>query len=202
VLLGLTLGAGAFETREQWLPRFKELIAGSQATSAPPAPGPVAPSLDLTAIDSAGQLVIRWNHQSPVIRNSIGALLLITDEGVPPQAVGLDEPHLHSGSFTYARQSSRVDVRLTVHQSAGQDVSEVATFLGKPPESVPPMEDATARKKQDDQIQEAAKWRAALAKQAAYNKKLERTIEEMRTQLKKEQQRKRMENQSPDSVKK
>ena len=202
VLLGLTLGAGAFETRDRWLPRFKELIARSQATSAPPAPGPVAPSLDLTTIDSAGQLLIRWNHQAPAIRNSIGALLLITDEGVSPQAVGLDEPHLQSGSFTYARQSGRVDVRLTVHQPGGVDVSEVATFLGKPPDSIPPMEDATARKKQDDLVQEAARLRTDLAKQAARNKKLERSIEDMRTQLKKVQQRKRMENQSPDSVKK
>jgi hypothetical protein len=154
------------------------------------------PALGLTIIDLAGQLQIRWNHQAESIRKSDAALLLIADEGVPPQAIGLDRPRLDAGSFLYVRRGGRVEVRLTVHEAGGPDVSEVATFLGQPPVSIPPAGAAAAKEEG-----EALERDAARKTEAARRKKLENTIEELRTQLKKAQQRKRLENQSPDSVK-
>jgi proteasome lid subunit RPN8/RPN11 len=180
--VGLVGGAAAYQTRQLWLPRL------TWAGAAPPARS--TPYLGLNTLDTDGQLQIRWDRESPVVRNADEAILVI-ENGALPQAIQLDASHLRAGSFTYARQSERVDVALTVRGPDGQKIREVATFLGKLPARKPAPEDPAARQQRDDLTRELQ----------GRTQKLERTLEDLRTQLRNEQKRKRMENQSPDSVK-
>ncbi|HLK65300.1 MAG TPA: hypothetical protein VKU19_17795 [Bryobacteraceae bacterium] len=172
---GLAFGAAAYQTRELWLPH------GSAASNSNPS------SIGLTILDVGGQLQIRWNRESPAVRSADEGSLVIEDGSALPQAVQLNSTHLRQGSFTYGRQSERVDVALTLHGPDSQTVREMATFLGKLPTAqslVPSVEDPTARK-------EANQLRNK-------NKKLEKTVDELRQELRK---RSRLANQSPDSVK-
>jgi hypothetical protein len=173
---GLALGAGGYQTRESWLPYITPLLT-TQAKPAVPA------SLGLNTVDSDGQLQIRWDRNAPPIRSAAQGTLTIEDGGAP-RIVLLDSAHLQAGSFTYGRQSERVDVSLTVHSAdENTKVREVSTFLGKLPE----------RKAADDP-EALKKLSTDLDAQKARNRKLEKTVEDMRSEM----QRKRLENQTPD----
>jgi hypothetical protein len=175
--IGLACGAAAYQTRQRWMP----LVGLGSA-----APAPKAPYIGLTtSSDQVGQLVIRWDRESPAVRNAESGTLLIEDSAVP-QAIDLDNVQVRGGSLTYGRQSERVDVVLTIHGRGGTSVREASTYIGKIPS--PPVEESA--KKPD----EAKDLRGR-------NKKLEKTVDDLRNQLQKEQYRKRLENQSPESVK-
>jgi proteasome lid subunit RPN8/RPN11 len=164
--VGLAFGAGAYQMRQLWLPRLMRLGQGPAGRA----------YVGLTTLDTDGQLQIRWDRDSPAVRDAEQGSLVIED-GAVPQAILLDPPHLRTGAFTYGRQTERVDIALTVHGPAGQTVREVATYLGKLPARAQP--DATKELR-------------------GRTKKLEKTVEDLRQELHK---RKRMSNQSPESVK-
>ena len=82
--------------------------------------------------------------------------------------------------FTYARQSEKVDVKLIVRRSDGQEVREATTFLGKLPERKVPAEDDAARRQRDDLTERT--------------RKLEKDLQTMREEMR-QQQRRRMMNQ-------
>lgn len=199
IAAGLALGAAGYQTRDKWIPHVRAFAAKvpwsepAVRSEPPPAPLSVSPasSVSFSAIDSDGQLQLRWDRNSPLVRGGTGALLMITDGETPPQAIGLDIAHLQAGSFTYARQTGRVDVILNVHLPDGQDLKEIATFLGKPPGQHPG---------DDARQQEITDQASQLQKQAERTKKLERTIEDMRGEIRRQQRR--LENQVPDAVKK
>jgi proteasome lid subunit RPN8/RPN11 len=174
--IGLACGAAAYQTRDHWLPH----IIGQNSQNAKP------PYIGLSTSDRAGQLQIRWDRESPAVRAAESGTLVIEDSAVP-QAIDLDAIQLHGGSLTYGRQSERVDVVLTIHGPAGKTLREASTYLGKLPD---PASELPASKPQDN----AKELRGR-------NKKLEKTVDELRLQIEREQKRKRMENQSPDSVK-
>jgi septal ring factor EnvC (AmiA/AmiB activator) len=90
-----------------------------------------------------------------------------------------------------------VEVRLAV----GDQIKEVASFLGKLPEHKPPPEDPAVRKERDELRQQVAKQKADLDAQAAKTRKLEKALNDVKEQLARESQR-RMNNQLPDPVKK
>jgi proteasome lid subunit RPN8/RPN11 len=182
--IGLACGAVAYQTRELWLPRS---MSGGQ-TGAPPSKPPY---IGLTTLDTDGQLQIRWDRDSPAVRNADEASLVIQDSGSLPQAVQLDAPHLRAGSFTYGRQSERVDVAFTLNGPAGPTVREVATFLGKLPD----------RKRSPDESAVPTQGGEATQDLQGRTKKLEKTVEDLRRELRNQQKRRRLENQSPDSVK-
>ena len=177
---GLVLGAAAYQTRQLWLPR---VMALGQTPTLPA----TRPYIGLTTMDTGGQLQIRWDRDSPAVRNAEEASLVIED-GPVPQAILLDPAHLRTGSFTYGRQTERVDVALTVRGPAGQTVREVGTYLGKVPDPTPPSDDPEAGKQRDNETKELR----------GRTKKLEKTVEDLRQELR---QRKRLQNQSPDSAK-
>jgi len=189
-ILGV-LGA-AFQIRDMWLPRVLSAFRPVPA-AAPPV---ISPALGLGTIDREGQLQISWNRNSAAVQRASDAVLEITEGGPLLTAIQLDTAHLQAGSFTYARTAEKVDVRLIVHQKDGPDLRDVTSFLGKLPDRKP-AEDPEAQKQRDEMTKQAAKLKADLNSQAAKTKKLEKDVQSMREEMRKQQLR-RLSNQVPD----
>jgi proteasome lid subunit RPN8/RPN11 len=160
----VALGAGGFAFRSGWMP----VLARDPA-----------PSASLLAFDLDGQLQIRWDRGSEPVRSAAGGTLEIAD-GAARTAVALDGRRLKSGTFSYARQTARVDVRLALDRPDGGKFEEFTCFLGQAPASKPSPEEAAA---------EAARLRQELRDQAARARQLRRTIDDMRAALVRERRR-------------
>jgi proteasome lid subunit RPN8/RPN11 len=186
IAIGVAALAVGFQTRRLWLPGLTAAIR----------PAPQLASFGLNAIDSDGQLQIRWDRNSPAVRQATDAILEI-DDGPVPRDIQLDPLQLQAGAFSYGRRGEQVGVKLTIHLPNGQQAREAASFLGKLPERKPQPEDPEIRKQRDALAAEAAKLRSDLAAEAARTRKLEKSLEDVKNVLQ-EQQRKRLENQSPD----
>jgi proteasome lid subunit RPN8/RPN11 len=194
IVAGLGILVAAVEVRQMWLPRVLAAIRPAPTvTPTPPAP---APALGLNTIDREGQLQIGWDRSSPAVRRASDALLEITD-GPRPVAIQLDAAHLEIGSFTYARTSEKVDVKLIVHRKDGPDLREIASFLGKLPERQPAEEPEAQRKQREQEAEQAAKMKADMSVQAAKTRKLEKEVQSMREEMRRQQLR-RLNNQLPD----
>jgi proteasome lid subunit RPN8/RPN11 len=179
----------AFEVRDMWLPRVLAAIRPVPIVT-PPLPAP-APSLGLNTIDREGQLQIGWDRSSPAVQGASDALLEITD-GPLPVAIQLDTAHLETGSFTYARTTEKVDVKLIVHRKDYPDLREIASFLGKLPDRPPAADPA-----REETANQTAKLKADMNAQAAKTKKLEKEVKSMREEMH-QQQLRRLNNQNPD----
>jgi hypothetical protein len=191
LVLGLGLGAVAYQTRETWLPRITGLWRSGSGLL--PQPG----STGLQSVDLDGQLQIRWDRNSAVVLGAHEAILTIQDGGTP-LAIQLDKEHLQAGSFTYGRQGERVDISLALRGPDGQVTArEASTYLGKLPVRVPPAEDPQVRKERDDFAKQADSLSKDLKEQRARTQKLEKSVQDMKTEVQREQKR-RMENQVPD----
>ncbi len=197
VLAGLAVagaGWGGYQTRPAWMPPLEAAVLRFTAKPAPPAP---PATLGLVTADQGGQLHIVWDRNSPAVRGAASGVLSIS-EGPAPLVIPLDPPHLRTGSFTYGRQAGRVDVTLTVESAGGRSIREVATYVGAPVN--PPAEDATIRKQRDDLAKEAARLKSDLKKQADRTTHLERSVDQMRLELIR-QQRMRLQNMNSDPPK-
>jgi proteasome lid subunit RPN8/RPN11 len=159
--LGLTVGAIGFQTRQFWL--TKPADVGTPAVK--PAT-PVPPSLNLTTADANGQLQVQWDRSSPAVLQGTAAVLTIADGEPNPREIRLDPEQLKSGSFTYARESEQVNLKLAVSQPTGPPVRGIATFVGKL--SLRPGSSAA-----DAQI---AKLRADVAAQVEQTRKVEKLL--------------------------
>lgn len=93
--------------------------------------------LKLQARESRGQLQIRWDAESDLVRRAAGAKLFITD-GTERLFVSLDSQRLRRGTVSYARQSGRVELRLALAEPDGRTFEQKTIFFGAPP----PEEDA------------------------------------------------------------
>ena len=195
--LGAGLGGAAYQTRQMWLAPVLEKVSPMMARIRPELPNEATPTIELGAADDNGQLRIHWDGKSPAIRKAGEGVLEIADGAAPAQSIPLDRIHLEAGAFTYSRQGERVEVRLAV----GDQVKEIASFLGKLPEHKLPPEDPAVRKERDDLRQQAAKLKGDLESQAAKTRKLEKALNDVKDQLAKESQR-RLANQLPDPVQK
>jgi hypothetical protein len=185
IALSMAAAAVGYQAQRLWLPRLTAAIW----------PGSQFP-IGLNAIDSDGQLQIQWDGNSTAVRQATNAILEI-DDGSVPWEIQLDAPHLKAGTFTYSRQGERVDIKLAIHLRDGQQARGAASFLGKLPARKPPPEDPEIRKQRDALAQEAAKLKSDLAAEEARTRKLEKSLDEVQKVLQ-EQQRTRLENQSPD----
>jgi proteasome lid subunit RPN8/RPN11 len=139
---GLLLGGAAYETRQFWM---NPLLAQFRSDSSPAgeAPNAGAPYMGLRCMDTDGQLWIFWDHSSAQIKSAAGGTLIIHD-GPQTRTVDLDSAHLQAGSFTYGRETEKVDLTLTVTGPKGEKLREVTTYLGKLPVRLTPVDEAAA----------------------------------------------------------
>jgi len=187
--------APAVKMRDLWLPKVMSAVRPAPASVPIQIPSLPPPSLGLHANDHDGQLEIHWDRTSLPVRQSKDAVLEIADGGPLPRSIPLDSAHLQTGTFTYARQSEKVDVKLIVRRPEGPELREVTTFLGKLPERKPPPEDAAAKKQRESLAAQAAKLKQDMNWQVVKTKRLEKDLQVMRDELRTQQQ-KRMANQA------
>jgi proteasome lid subunit RPN8/RPN11 len=183
IAISLAVAAAAYQTRHLWLPGLMAIRPAPEL------------SVGLSAMDRDGQLQIQWDANSPTVSQAANAVLEI-DDGLVPWEVQLDSRHLKAGTFTYARQTERVDIKLAIHLPGGQQAHGATSFLGRLPERKPPPEDPEIRKQRDALATEGAQLKSDLAAEVARTKKLAKSLDEVKKVLQ-EQQRKRMESQSP-----
>jgi hypothetical protein len=169
--VGLGVGAFGFQTRQVWMPKLTGTARPVAATASPA-------TLNLSTLDTGGQLQIRWDNSSAAIQQATSGVLAIADGGLPAKELHLDAEHLRSGTFTYGRDSGQVDVTLTVQQQSGAPVRAVAAFVGHAPAAAvtAPADDSEAVAKlkadlaaQQEQVKKAKK---DLASEVERNKKL------------------------------
>lgn len=164
VSLIVALGAAAFAFRYAWMP----VLTHEPVLSA-----------SLMAFDLDGQLQIHWDRATEPVRSATAGILEITD-GVNKTVVALDPRRLQGGTFSYARRTGRVDVRLALDREDGKKFEEFTSFLGQAPgpahSSAPPAPDASTR------------LRKELRDQAERTRQLEQAIRDMQSQIQKEQE--------------
>jgi proteasome lid subunit RPN8/RPN11 len=196
-VFGVALAIVGYSTRDRWLPLAQ--------------PGAAAPAeaIALHTTDTQGELLIRWNGAATPVSAAASGNLLILDGGATV-TVPLDPPHVQSGAFTYRRRSGRVDVTLALAQPGGKEVRVATLFTGDPPspaaaQAAPPpaaVEPSPADSAMREELKAAnaanASLKAELAKQVERNRLLEKGMEELRKALQRDQQRTRLEAQSPE----
>lgn len=154
--------------------------------------------LGLTVSERAGQLRIQWNRASSSVASATAASIEISDgDADDKQIVNLTGPQLTEGSFTYARKTGDVRVRMTV-SGAGGSVTEGSRFLGNPPDPAadpvqPPAESVAptavaptavpTKEQRDAQQEEIDRLRGENAQQADRIRRLERTLTILRSRL-------------------
>jgi len=194
LLLAGSLAAAAacgYFTRGLWLADAVTAFEAALPSGRPPA-------LKLHVLDANGQLQIQWDTNSAALRNMKDAHLAITD-GAPTRVIPLDAARLASGSFTYARQSGRVEVTLAVVQNYGDSVRERTTYLGQPPLGEPPGgSDEQLTRQRDDLLKENQQLKTDLQKERARSQKADQQLQYLKTQRENELRQKRVEKQTPD----
>ncbi len=136
---------------------------------------PNTSSIRLVAIDDDGQLQILWDPSAPVIQHSNGAMLEVKD-GSDVQSFSIDPARLQTGSFTYGRQSQRVDVTLSVSRPEGGNLVQVTTYVGKSSK----LSDAGPVVGQRELARENARLKSELTRQTERTRRLERLVEVLR----------------------
>ena len=188
--IGLAVSAAGFQIGQNWLP--KVMGAGKRSTAQA-----AATPLTLSVLDTSGQLQIHWDRSATAVQQGTAAELVIHDGLLAPRTIRLDADHLRSGSFTYARESERVDVSMSIERQGSAPEKVAATFVGDAPKrAIPenPNEDAGKLKKdlaaQVDEnrkiarqladqsllVSQATKMRSDLATQAAESAKLRKDL--------------------------
>ncbi len=135
-------------------------------------------SISLRCLDRAGQLEVFWDRSAPAVQRATAARLEVSDGG-SKRAVDVDAERLRGGSFTLARRSERVDVRMVLREPGKPALQELTTFLGAPPVRHPSDEELELMRQRDLAMSD-------LRAQIQRNRRLERTLHSLRTQLDKE----------------
>jgi hypothetical protein len=166
----------------RWAALVLVLIAGFIALRLGRAAAASSVPVSLSAYDRDGQLEIRWDAAAKPVRAARAANVEIID-GALHTRVPLDRPRLASGELTYARQSGRVNVHLRLEKPDGMTCDEFTTFVG--PQPAP---DAA----------EISLLREELKSQAARLSHLERTVNAVALQFRREQQRREQQPLPPE----
>jgi hypothetical protein len=110
---------------------------------------PAGEPISLAVIEREGQLRIEWNHASRPVNAAVHGTLVIND-GSDTQTFALSPRELTLGSFTYARKTGDVEVRMSVEDSEGAKVQEASRFVGQAPVKIDPGEMSDLTKKRDE----------------------------------------------------
>lgn len=182
----LAVGAFAIGSRGVWLPRIRH-------AAAPPAQTPVSKSLGLVLADHDGQLQISWDRNARALQKATRGTLEISATGGIPRTTFLDATQLQWGSFTYKRETEKVDVVLSVYGPSGQLGHEFISFLGKLPEPAPAVEDPAVTQQRDELAAEVDRLKGELKAQVERYQQLVKLsgqrgdataeVERLRTQL-------------------
>lgn len=143
---------------------------------------PAAEPISLAVYERDGQLRIEWNHDAGPVRGASAGKLEIVD-GPERRSVPLTAADLARGSFTYARTSGDVQVRLEVQNAGGEKTQEASRFLGTPPRAADANELDTAQLERDALKDEVTRLRTQNATQAERIQQLERTLTILRARL-------------------
>ena len=136
----------------------------------------------LTVLEKDGQLQVQWNHSSRTVTDATSGTLEIVD-GADSRNVPLSPADLAKGSFTYARKSGDVQIRLEVRDSGGASSQEASRFLGAAPEHGDASEADVLKLEHDSLQDEVTRLRTQNAMQAARIQQLERTLTILQTRL-------------------
>ncbi len=167
----LAIGAFGFETRRVWLPRiWHGPAAAPQAT--------VATSLGLVLADHDGQLHITWDRKAPVVASATRGTLEISAGGGIPSVTQFNTAELQSGSFTYSRETEKVEVVLSVEGPNGEVGHESASYLGKLPEQGGAAAESAAARQRDELAVEVERLKGDLKAEVARNQKLAKYTEQ------------------------
>ncbi len=122
-----------------------------------------ASPLGLRVERNAGQLLLSWNPQAPIMKTATRVVLSITD-GETKEDVPLELSQLGSGSITYSPITNDVTFRLEATDlNSRKSVSETTRFLSGRPSNMPPANVAAAPAKPAPGTPEPAKPQAAPA---------------------------------------
>jgi proteasome lid subunit RPN8/RPN11 len=195
IALGLGLGAWGWQSRDLWWPRLHSTTS-SGATE----------KLALSVIERDGQLQIHWNGAAPAALAATAGSLHIADGTAAPLTIDLGRPHILTGAFTYARKSDRVDITLVLPQPGGKEVREATLFAAAAPSApIPPAAAIPAPEPSGESVEalkaEITRLQKDNAVQVERNRRLEKAMEELRKAVTRDEQRKRLEVQSPDAAK-
>ena len=156
---------------------------------------PKPPALHLQAVDTQGQLRIQWDRAGLASQDVQSGVLEIID-GPATTAVPLDAAKIRLGSFQYARRSEMVEMHMTVRTAKGKSFEEFTSFIGQPPGQASP-HDPEKEKQTAELAAEAERARADLKKEELRSVELQRSLDQMRQTMRKDEERKRVENQMP-----
>jgi proteasome lid subunit RPN8/RPN11 len=191
VLLASAMCVWVYQMRNLWLPAVTSSAKTTPAATAPPPA--VHSDIGLTVTEKEKELHIRWDRNSPTVRNAVSGFLSIIDGDVS-RTVSLDQDHLQSGSVIYIRKAEAVDLSLTLQPANGPPLKEAAQFHGKLPGDG---QDQQLIQRLGDLVVQNDRLKNDLAHQTERARKAEKALEE----LQKASQRKRLANQVPDIVK-
>jgi proteasome lid subunit RPN8/RPN11 len=168
----LAVGALGFETRQFWLPRIWH---GAQAGTGQ---NSVTDSLGLVLADHDGLLRIGWDRKASAVQAATRGTLEISSGGGIPSATRLDTAQLQSGSFTYKRETEKVDVILSVDGPIGELGRESVSFLGKLPPQVGGSADPAAAVQSEALAVEVERLKGELKAQVAKNQQLLKSMDQ------------------------
>jgi proteasome lid subunit RPN8/RPN11 len=177
--LAIALGGFAFVARDAVSHSLRAFTRRASTSRAASLPLRIGPAMSINAVDTFGQLQIRWDTSSPSVQAARSGVLSIVDGG-PPQRIPLDGPHVQAGTFTYKRNGARVDARLSILTAEGSSVEAATTFLGPPP--VEEAEPAPAKAPAGSLAKQNAQLRRQLDDEIARNKTLQAQLDRLRKQ--------------------
>jgi hypothetical protein len=140
--------------------------------------------------DAGGQIVIRWDHDSPLVRDADRASLEVVDAGVEHR-ISLDQEDVKKSTLTYGRQSDDVEVRLTLYRPGHQPVREIARFLGQTTPQTSGADPADVQRERDALAAEAKRLREAIRKESLRAEQLREAVRVMENRVRLEEEKAR-----------
>jgi len=146
---------------------------------------PIIPaSIGVAILESPkGQLKISWNSRAQPVAAAAQGIIEVTD-GIETQSIPLTPAMLALGGYSYRRATSDVDVRLTVTDSAGNQLHEGSRFLGQPLQSPANVADRTGLNAETRDLQKQLQWlRKKRSMQALRIRQLQIRLKNVETKL-------------------